>query len=68
VSAAEKQGTKDQYKIRNRYVDVTDCGDRKTFGKEMRFSGEFGEKCITEISVNIELGLQLYSFAFKVQT
>jgi hypothetical protein len=24
VSAAEKQGTKDQYKIRNRYLNATD--------------------------------------------
>jgi len=52
VSAAEKQGTKDQYTIRNRYLDATDCGDRETFGKEMRFTGELEEKSITEMFVN----------------
>jgi hypothetical protein len=64
VSAAEKQGTKDQYKIRNRYLDATDCGDRKTFGKEMRFAEELGDKCVTGMIVNIELGLQLFSICF----
>jgi hypothetical protein len=44
VSAAEKQGTKDQYKIRNRYLDATDGGEKKTFGKELRFTEELGEK------------------------
>jgi hypothetical protein len=61
VSAAEKQRTKDQYKIKNRYLDAVDCEDRKTFGKEIWFNGELGEKCITEMFVNIELGLQLLS-------
>jgi hypothetical protein len=61
VSAVEKQGTKDQYKTRNRYLDATECGDRKTFCKEMRFTGELG---ITEMFVNIESGLQLLSISF----
>ena len=52
VSAAEKQGTKDQYKTRNRYLDATDCGDKKTFGREVRFTGESGENYITEMFVN----------------
>ena len=55
VSAAEKQGTKDQYKIRNRYVNETVLTGNLSVKNEFHWG--IRRKCITEIFINIELGL-----------
>jgi hypothetical protein len=66
VCAAEKQGTKDQYKIRKGYLDATDCGDRKTFGKEIKFTGELEKTVLQKYLLILCWVYNCYPFAFKV--